>query len=343
MWDVNCMFLVHSLRDGMNANISNWLECTMFVQDLCAAGVNIAAEIPKEQAYNFQGMCQMFSTSQRPSPIKRMHKASPPANQPIRRAVSTSSLPAPKSTANRGKTTKDDKIKVVASNLLKKVPTKKGTVKTPLATIDEVIKNEKIYELIATELEKVSLRTDERVRNETRILGLLKHQFKLFDRTLELTPFGSTTYGFGGSNSNYNIFVDTRECWFLWKKKYFNGRGKWMASNFDTKKLLAEMNWFIFILTGKSQQVQSLVLESFEKYLTKTDIQLNFDGIAEILASRTLKQQLRMIHKESGIHVLLLADDAAVAEAQKVIRDFIAIKPICKSISPLNWPERISD
>lgn len=81
---------------------------------------------------------------------------------------------------------------------------------------------------------------------------------------------------------------------------------------------------------GKSQQVQALVLESFEKYLAKTDIQLNFDGIAEILASRTLKQQLRMIHKESGIHVLLLADDAAVADTPKIIRDFIAIKPICK-------------
>lgn len=81
---------------------------------------------------------------------------------------------------------------------------------------------------------------------------------------------------------------------------------------------------------GKSQQVQALVLESFEKYLTKTDIQLHFDGIAEIPATRTLKQQLRMIHKESGIHVLLLADDATVADTPKIIRDFIAIKPICK-------------
>lgn len=209
------MLVTHSLRDAMNANTSNWVNCTMFVQDLCAAGVNIAAEIPKEHAYNFQGMCQMFSTSQRPSPIKRMHKASPPANQPIRRATSTSSLPAPKSSANPTKATKDDKIKVVTSNLLKKVPTKKGAAKTPLATIDEAIKNEKIYELIANELEKVSLRTDDRVRNEARILGLLKHQFKLFDRTLELTPFGSTTFGFGASNSNYNIFVDTRKCSFL--------------------------------------------------------------------------------------------------------------------------------
>lgn len=72
------------------------------------------------------------------------------------------------------------------------------------------------------------------------------------------------------------------------------------------------------------------VLESFEKYLASTNIHLHFDGIAEIPASRTLKQQLRMIHNESGIRVLLLADEIAVSETPKIIRDFIAIKPICK-------------
>lgn len=188
----------------------------MFVQDLVSPGVNIAAEIPKEQAYNFQGMCQMFSTTQRPSPVKRTPKASPPAYLPVRRTTSLSSLPASKSTtSSRAKATKDDKTKLSASNLLKKVPTKKGAAKTPLATIDEAIKNGKIYESITNELEKVSLRSEERIRHESRILGLLKHQFKLFDRTLALIPFGSTTFGYAGSNSNYNILVDTRKCQFI--------------------------------------------------------------------------------------------------------------------------------
>lgn len=86
-----------------------------------------------------------------------------------------------------------------------------------------------------------------------------------------------------------------------------------------------------FFLTGKSQQVQALVFESFEKYLAKTDIQLHFDEIADVPVTRVLKQQLQMIHKESGIHVYLLADDATVAETPKIIRDFIAVKPICKT------------
>ncbi|XP_055326064.1 uncharacterized protein LOC129579895 isoform X2 [Sitodiplosis mosellana] len=292
-WQEQRLTQQQKLRDGMNASVANWQKCTMFVQDLIVAGVNITAEIPKEQAYNFQGMCQMFQNGLiRPSPVKRVPKASPTEHLPMRRATSVSSLPSTKPSASRGKAPKEDKSKVATSNLLKKAPTKKGAAKTPLATIDEAIKNEKIYELIRSELEKVSLRSDERVRYESRILGFLTHQFKLFDRTLALIPFGSTTFGFGGSNSNYNILVDTR----------------------------------------KSQQVQALVLESFEKYLTRTDIQLNFEGIAEILASRTLKQQLRMIHKESGIHVLLLADDVAVADTQKVICDFIAFKPICRNL-----------
>lgn len=204
------------LRDGMTMNAANWQKCTMFIQDLVSPGVNIAAEIPKEQAYNFQGMCQMFSSSQRPSPVKRAPKLSPPANVPIRRTTSLSSIPSTKTTPARGKAVKVDKPKVSTSNLLKKVPTKKCVVKTPLALIDDAIKNGKIYEIINDELEKVSLRSDERIRHETRILGLLKHQFKIFDRTLALIPFGSTTFGFGSSDSsNYNILVDTRKFRFF--------------------------------------------------------------------------------------------------------------------------------
>lgn len=83
--------------------------------------------------------------------------------------------------------------------------------------------------------------------------------------------------------------------------------------------------------TGKSKFSRtSSVLEAFEKYLEGANIHLHFDGIAEIPATRTLKQQLRLIHKESGIHVLLLVDDIAVTEVPKVIRNFITIKPICK-------------
>lgn len=90
---------------------------------------------------------------------------------------------------------------------------------------------------------------------------------------------------------------------------------------------------FIYFIGKSKFSRTSNVLESFEKYLASTNIHLHFDEIAEIPASRALKQQLRLIHKESGIQVLLLVDDIAVTEVPKIIRDFIAIKPICEQIS----------
>lgn len=94
------------------------------------------------------------------------------------------------------------------------------------------------------------------------------------------------------------------------------------------------MNLFPFFCSGKSKYGHdSHVLESFEKYLTTTNIHLHFNGMADIPATRTLKQQLRLIHKESGIHVLLLIDDVTVTQTSKIIRDYITIKPICKHLT----------
>lgn len=50
-----------SLRDGIKSNPKNWNNCTMFVQDVVMPGLNIAAEIPEEEAMNFKIMCKMFA------------------------------------------------------------------------------------------------------------------------------------------------------------------------------------------------------------------------------------------------------------------------------------------
>lgn len=214
----------------MTAHPGNWQKCTMFVQDLIIPELNITAEISKEKAYNFQEMCQMFSTSQRPSlaNYKRATKVSPSAtHQPMRRTISQSSLSSAKM-SSRTKTPKEDKSKASASLASKKIATKKGCPKNPTTILEEAMKNGKIYEAITKELSIVSLRSDERLRHEGRILGMLKQHFKLFDRTLVLIPFGSTIYGFAGPSSNYNILVDTRKfslifmgCAVQSKCKYF--------------------------------------------------------------------------------------------------------------------------
>lgn len=199
-------WFLFSLRDGMSSNVQNWTDCTMLVQDLVVPSLNITADIPKEEAYNFQEMCQMFSKSQRSAPIKRNMYFS-------NDNLSANNKALPKSIVNRPKPTKDEKSKSVP-NLSKKTVVKKSAVKSVAATLEDAIKNGKIFESIAAELTKVTTRCDERIPNETRILRILKSHFKTFDRTLNLLPVGSSTYGFGGSHSNYNIFIDTRKMAF---------------------------------------------------------------------------------------------------------------------------------
>lgn len=183
----------------------------MLVQDLVSPGLNITAEVSKEDAYNFQEMCQMFSTAQKHSPAKRVPKQSPFPNLPVRRALSQTSLnglkSAPKPAAN---TSRGEKSKSTIPNPVKKVATKRVVAKASVV-LENAIKDGKIFEAIDSEMAKFSTRSDERVRNETRILGILKQHFKIFDSTLVLVPFGSTAFGFGGADSNYNILVDSRK------------------------------------------------------------------------------------------------------------------------------------
>lgn len=54
-----------------------------------------------------------------------------------------------------------------------------------------------------------TFRTAERIAHETQIVEHLMHHMNAFDSALELMPFGSSTYGFGGSNTNFNILVRT--------------------------------------------------------------------------------------------------------------------------------------
>ena len=201
----------------------------MFVQDLIDDGLNITAEVSKEEAYNFQEMCQMFSTIRKSSPAKRVPKPLPSPNvQSVRKAFSHNSLNDMKTSANHvASSTKNEKSKSsitattvdVTSNTVKKIATAKKVVAKVSVILENTIKDGSIFNMITMELEKITHSSD-RIRHETRILGILKQHFKIFDRALALIPFGSTVYGFAACNSNYNIFVDTRKYLILfWNRK----------------------------------------------------------------------------------------------------------------------------
>lgn len=50
------------LREGIAIYPENWKNCSIFVQDLVSPGLNIAAEITKQEITNFKLMCKLFSS-----------------------------------------------------------------------------------------------------------------------------------------------------------------------------------------------------------------------------------------------------------------------------------------
>lgn len=196
----------------MSACAENWKNCAMMVQDLIVPGLNIAAEIPHEDAHNFQDMCQMFSNGHHSSIPKREPKTPPKSLSISSSSIrsSQSSLQQHKPPVSRTKQIKDSKSNT-PPNLPKKPVAKKSASKSVACTLDDAIKNGSIFDSMAAELITFTSRSNERVPNETRILRLLKSHFKIFDRSLTLIPFGSSSYGFGVTHSNYNILVDTRK------------------------------------------------------------------------------------------------------------------------------------
>lgn len=196
----------------MTACAENWKNCAMMVQDLIVPGLNIAAEIPHEDAHNFQDMCQMFSNGHHSSIPKREPKTPPKSLSISSSSIrsSQSSLQQHKPPVSRTKQIKDSKLKT-PPNFPKKPVAKKSASKSVACTLDDAIKNGSIFDSMAAELITFTSRSNERVPNETRILRLLKSHFKIFDRSLTLIPFGSSSYGFGVTHSNYNILVDTRK------------------------------------------------------------------------------------------------------------------------------------
>lgn len=73
--------------------------------------------------------------------------------------------------------------------------------------LHDVIKVQDIAQAIGAEFTDLCSRTKSRIQNETQILQCLKEHVRAFDSQLNVTSIGSTTYGFAGSNTNFNILV----------------------------------------------------------------------------------------------------------------------------------------
>lgn len=56
-----------------------------------------------------------------------------------------------------------------------------------------------------------STQSNQRSKYEANILDIFTHSIQIFDSKLKVSAIGSVVYGFHGSNTNYNILIDTRK------------------------------------------------------------------------------------------------------------------------------------
>lgn len=84
--------------------------------------------------------------------------------------------------------------------------------------LDDLIKTDNLSKIMVKEMIDFASRTNSRIRNEKDIAKILELYLKETDTTLKFVPFGSSTYGFGGSKTNFNILVNASKHFPIWYK-----------------------------------------------------------------------------------------------------------------------------
>lgn len=74
---------------------------------------------------------------------------------------------------------------------------------------ENVIQAEDIFKAISTKIVEITGRTENRNQNEVKIVSLLTCCLREFDPTSKIIRIGSSTYGFGGADTDFNVIINT--------------------------------------------------------------------------------------------------------------------------------------
>lgn len=216
-----------SLRENIDLNPENWKNCTLYVQDIKVPGMNIAAEISEEETITFKTVCQVISSEnlynktiddyilqlskvQPVNPLvisKKLSDATP-------KSSSSSSLSLGNTTPTTSKTSTStfsmQSLKTAINNV------ENSTGSKTSKSLRNIIKIVDVSNAAVAEMKELLKRSQDRIQNEAKIMEILSNFFTKIDSTSKLVPFGSSTYGFGGSRINFNILlkIDTSKSSF---------------------------------------------------------------------------------------------------------------------------------
>lgn len=199
----------------------------MYVQDLKSPGVNITAEISKEEAYNFKKMCKMFSadSSYQKSIDEYMSKLSEvstlssgnadsmenPVNglilslQDLKTAIASLENRSPGALSSVSMNASSSSITNDNTN----VSNGAGSRPTIAQRLEDFIIVKHVFYMVKLEMDQITSREKGRKNTEKEIVKTLSSYFEARYSGAKIARFGSITYGFGGPGTNLNIMVIT--------------------------------------------------------------------------------------------------------------------------------------
>lgn len=178
----------------------------MFVEDIKSPEINVAADVSEKEVANFKEMCKMFlSTSLYERAIDeyllKLQQIRPSCAIDLGIDVNSDEPPPAKRAALEHTNDIHSNSSSAAQSSLTNV------IMANVNLVSQEIPN------TAADL---TFRNARRITNElnifvqcTTIAASLKYLCKHYSMTLKLMPFGSSTYGFGHPNTDFNILIKT--------------------------------------------------------------------------------------------------------------------------------------
>lgn len=170
------------------------------------------------------------------------------------------------------------------------------SIEQPSIDIVDKVVLEELLQRCSIEL-KSFIRTKTRILAETFIFESLNTIARSIDNNLVLHRIGSAFYGLAREKSDFNVMITTKK----------------------------STSFFSF---GRKSLEPLAIFNVFKDRLNKSDSQ--FGAVTKMPMTRTHEEQLRMVHKASGIHCSIHIDSSALATSADIISKIIEKKPFGK-------------
>lgn len=198
--------------------------------------------------------------------------------------------------------------------------TNSSSLRAVTTNLAKLIDVKHVSRAVAAKIIDLTSRNAQRNSDENQIIKILSGHLKNISASARLTAFGSTKYGFGGSNTNLNILIDTSKL-----------NSNEMINEHEQHQIQSSLQIKFISILGGAAENPKLILHELAKYFKMPGAAPDFHILASIDGDRVQKKRLQIVHKTSGIRCLIESDSTlSICESSQIIRDCISHAPICK-------------